>query len=179
MRSIQNILSLTDFWNGFASVFLAITQPSSFTQLLFWLPVANLSTVWILSIPDSKNSLRKVPSQSSSHSVFTQEGQKPFESWKYQSVTKTHTVLKTYSIWQFITQFSLCSQQPCKISLSHLQMRDLGLRESVWLPQSHRAVTRRSGDLTQVSWLYRAGLSPQDSSSKSLLTFQRRRSGGT
>ena len=73
---------------------------------------------------------------------------------------------KHNSIWQFITQFSLCSQQPCKISLSHLQMRDLGLRESVWLPQSHRAVTRRSGDLTQVSWLYRAGLSPQDSSSK-------------
>ena len=120
MRSIQNILSLTDFWNGFASVFLAITQPSSFTQLLFWFPVANLPTVWILSIPDSKNSLRKVPSQSSSYSVFTQEGQKPFESWKYRSVTKTHTVLKTYIIWQFITQFSLCSQQPCKISLSPL-----------------------------------------------------------
>ena len=118
MRSIRNILSLTDFWNGFASIFLAITQPSSFTQLLFWFPVANLPTVWILSIPDSKNSLRKVPSQSASHSVFTEEGQKPFESWKYWSVTKIHTVLKASSIWQFITQFSLSSQQPCKISLS-------------------------------------------------------------
>ena len=35
MRSIQHILSLTDFCNSFASICLAITQPSSFMQLLF------------------------------------------------------------------------------------------------------------------------------------------------